>query len=223
MLEEEDFEEKKFDYCRKVDLHALNPNSNLKSVVSVASEHGFRGIVVQSCRAEELVKAIKEYGIRGLIPICVIDYPFGSSSLDVRNYAIGSAKEKGIQEIEIVAPYHLIAQKDFRKVGGDIQAIVNKAKELKINVKYVLDQNCPFVDDTVRSRLCTILKDLKVPILSTSMGFFDSKQSDHADSVIYMRDMKKKSGCQTKVYIGSQRVEDIISYSKAGADIIGLP
>lgn len=215
--------DKKTDYFRKIDLHALNPNSNLKSVVTIASEHGFRGIMVHPCKAEELVKVIKEYGSNSLIPITVLDYPFGSMSLDIRNYALGSAKERGIKEIEIVAPYPLIAQKEFGKVGRDLEILSAKARELRIGIKYVLDYNCPFVDDTVRSKMCQLLKDYKVPMLSTSLGFYDSKTSDHADSVIYMRDMKRKSGCDTKVYIASQKVDDILSYSKAGVDVIGLP
>ena len=222
MTEEFEDEVKKFDYCDKVDLHALDHNIQIEKVVVIASEHGFRGVVVPHIYLESLVKAIKSNGNQELLPICAVDYPFGSSSLDVRNYSIMSAKEKGAKEVEVVAPYHLIANNDFKHVYDDAQNIISTAKKANVGIKYVLDQNGPFIDDAVRSKLARLISSTRMPVVSTSLGYFESKV-DHADSIIKMRTMKSKSGASMKVYISSQNVEDIASYVKAGADIIGLP
>ncbi len=221
-MEEIENEEKYFDYCDKVDLHALGHNVNIQRVALIANEHGFRGVVVPLVQLDTLVKASKNLGYDDLLTICAIDYPFGSSSLDVRNYSIMAAKEKGAKEIEIVAPYHLIANKDFRRVYDDAQNVISTAKKANIGIKYVIDQNGPFFDDEVRSKLARLIDNTRLPTISTSLGFFQNK-SDHADNIIKMRTLKSKAGCAIKVYIDSKDVEDIVSYVKAGCDIIGLP
>jgi deoxyribose-phosphate aldolase len=92
-----------------------------------------------------------------------------------------------------------------------------------LSVKYVLDRNHSYInEDNAITRLCRIIKQAQIPIVSTSLGFFDNK-IEHSDSVIKMRNIKSKAGCDIKVYISSSDVSDIASYVKAGADIIGLP
>ncbi len=215
---------KTFDYCKKVDLHVLKGNPNIQSVVSIAGEHGFRGIVVTLARLDRLVDAINKpiYGCKDLVPICAIDFPLGESSLDVRNYSIITAKEKGAKEVEVVAPYHLIAEKDFRKVYDDAQALMSQAEKCGISLKYVLDRDSNSIDDSVTARLCRIISSTKIKFVSTSLGFFD-KKIDHADNVIKMRNVKSKSGCAIKVFVSSNDASEIASYVKAGADIVGLP
>lgn len=222
MQEETEQEVKQFDYCDKVDLHALNPNTNLNSVVSIAAEHGFRGIIVPMGRIEQLIASIKAYGTKEMLPICAVDYPFGSASLDVRNYSIMSAAEKGAKEVEIVAPYHFIAAEDFRRVYNDAQGIMTNAKKAGVSVKYVIDQGNPYIaNDKVRTQLSRIVQNSRIPYVATSLGYFPDK-TDHADSIIKMRNIKSKGGCNVKVYLSSQEVDDIAAYVKAGADIIGL-
>jgi deoxyribose-phosphate aldolase len=215
--------QKRFDYCEKVDLHALATKEPLETITAIASEHGFRGIVVSLSKIDQLVKLLNRplLGDKNVVPACIIDYPFGDSSKDVRAYSIQSAKERGAREIEIVAPYHLIAVKDFKKIYEDAQNIVNVAERANVAVKYVLDYSNPYVDDTVRTKLCRILSSTKIPTISTSLGFFD-KKIDHADSILQMRGLKSKTGCKIKAYLKSLDPSDLMSYAKAGADIIGL-
>jgi deoxyribose-phosphate aldolase len=215
-------EQVKFDYCNKVDLHALGPSINLNNVVCLASEHGFRGVVVSLGRLENLIQAIKACGNKEILPICTVDYPLGFSSLDVRNYSVMSAHEKGAREVEIVAPYHLIADEDFHRIYKDAQGIMNTANKTETNIKYVLDQNNSYMNDRIRSQLAKIVLSTKIPVVSTSLGFF-SEKVDHADEIIKMRNLKSKARCNVKVYLHTSEVDDIASYVKAGADIIGLP
>jgi deoxyribose-phosphate aldolase len=223
MQHEEEPELSQFDYCGKVDLHALDSTIDLYSVVAIAAEHGFRGIVVPLSRAELLLKYLKEQNSIQITPICTVDYPLGALSLDVRNYCIMSAKEKGIREVEIVAPYHFIVDRDFRSLDDDARSLMATAKKAGIKIKYVLDQNSPYFDDDVRAKVSRMIKENQIPVVSTSLGFFDKSSADHADNVIKMRALKTRGGCEIKVYIPGPDVNDLASYVKAGADIIGLP
>lgn len=214
---------KTFEYANKVDLHMLDVSTNVDHVVAIASEHGFRGIVVQLGKLEKLVAAINKpaFGDINLLPICIIDYPYGSSSTDVRTYSMLSAKEKGAKEVEIVAPYHLIVDRDFRSIFADLQNIMATAKKADIAIKYVIDQNSEYIDDAIRTKLCRLMASAKIPTVSTSLGFFDNN-IDHADSVIRMRNIKNKVGCVVKVYTNTSDPNEFALYPKAGADIIGV-
>lgn len=216
-------EENKFDYCEKVDLHALDFNANLNSVVAVAAEHCFRGIVVTLAKLPELVKEINRpsFGDKQILPIVAIDYPYGNSSVDIRAYSIASAKEKGAKEIEIVAPYPMLAKRDFRGIYEDAQTLVTTAAKYGMSLKYVIDQNSEYIDDSVRTKICRIVSSTRVPMLSTSLGFFD-QAVDHSDNIVKMRAMKNKIGCTIKAYIKTGDPNEFALYPKAGADIIGV-
>jgi deoxyribose-phosphate aldolase len=220
MIEEE---VNQFNYCDKVDLHALDLAIQLKSVVAVAAEHGFRGIVVPLGRLESLVKEINRpnFGDKNIMPICAIDYPFGDSSIDVRTYSVASAKEKGAKEVEIVAPYNLLLEKDFRRIYEDVQSLVTASKKYDIGFRYVIDQNSPYIDDAIRTKLCRVISSTHVPAVSVSLGYFDTEIS-HSDNIVKMRAMKNKVGCQMKAFINPVDSNEFALYPKAGIDIVGL-
>jgi len=215
---------KRFDYCGNVDLHAIDGNPNLNSVVAVAGEHGFRGIVVQPSRLEDLVAAINKpnFGDKEITAICAIDYPFGVSSMGVRNYMLHDAKEKGAHEVEVVIPYHWVLDKDWKRLYDDAQSLVAISNKLDLSIKYVIDQNASNIDDTVSARLCRIIASTRMPIVSTSLGFFDDSKISHADQVIKMRNLKSKAGCAVKVYVRNPSVEVISGFSRGGCDVFGV-
>lgn len=215
--------ESSFNYCDKIELHALDLFAPLSSVVAVCGEHGFRGILVPLGRIEELVKCINrpDIGSKAIIPIAVLDYPFGLSTQDVRSYSIISAKEKGAKEVEIVAPYHHIVNQDSVKLIDDVKSLVSTAKKVDIGLRYVIDQNCEFLDDSFKTKMCRILAQAKINKISVSMGFFDYKV-DHGDNIIKMRNLKSKTNSQVKIYLDTDDPSEMALYPRAGADIIGL-
>lgn len=214
---------RQFEYCDKVDIHAIDLDSPLDLVTAIATEHGFRGVVVTLNRIEELVKNISKDTLadKKIVPIAVIDYPYGSLSTDVRRYSILSAKEKGAKEVEVVAPYSLFISRKFKEIGDDIQNLASAAKESNIKLRYVIDINSAFIDESVRTKIMRIVSNNQIEDVSTSLGFYD-KKVDHSDSVLKMRNMKSKTGSQTKSFISDASVADLTLYAKAGVDTVGL-
>jgi len=223
----EEYQDQQFHFCNKVDLHCLNDSVDfdLKSIVSLATEHDFRGIVVPLGKLEELSKTIDKNST--VKPIGIIDYPYGSSSTYVRGCSIWNAKELGAKEIEIVAPYHLIVganNKDsqaFKRIAQDVDNINTITKKAGLTVKYILDQNFVVVSDDIRTRLYRILSGSKVSSISTGSGFFDDNVN-HSDAIIKMRTLKNKTSSAIKCFVPDCDVSDFASYVKAGADVIGL-
>lgn len=213
----------RFDFCNKVDIHALEMSAPLQSVVAICSEHSFRGIVVSLNQLDRLVSLINKplVGCKDILPIVALDYPYGNCSIDVRSYMIMSAKEKGAKEVEIVAPYNLILEKDFKRIHEDASGLLTTAKKAGIGIKYVIDQSSKFLEDGIRTRLCRMISSFKMPMISTSLGFFD-ENIDHSDSIIKMRSIKSKIPSLVKSYIPTGTADELASYVKAGSDIIGL-
>lgn len=217
-----DDKENRFDYCTNVDLHILDAPNSIETAVAIAAEHGFRGIVVPISQLEYLVKLLKKTSDDcKILPICILDYPYGSSSQDIRTYSILSAKEKGAKEIEIVAPYHLYQKKDFENILADMKSLVLTANRAGISIKYIIDQNSGFVEDSMKTKLCRMISSSKMPIVSSSSGFFD-KDINHPDNILKMRALKSKTNAIVKVFINTINPTEFAMYPKAGADIIGL-
>jgi deoxyribose-phosphate aldolase len=219
---DEEIEIERFDFCKKTDLHALDTDVDIKTVVSIACEHGFRGIVVQTSKIEELVKEINKND-KSIIPISAIDYPFGTSSTDIRTYSIFSSKEKGAKEVEIIAPYPVIAKKDFHKIYEDMQGLVNASEKTGLYLRYVIDQNSPYVDESIRTKLCRTISATKIKAISTSIEACDElDEKDHSDAILMMRNLKSKTNCTIKCFVNTNSADKLALYPKAGADTIGM-
>lgn len=210
--------EETFNFCNNVEVH-VKPTDKLDNVVAVASEHNFRGIVVDSCKLLELIKSIKKNG-SDIMPICQIDGPEGNSSTDIRAYSILSAKEKGAKEIEIFAPLNFIQNKDFRKIYEDLQNLINVSQKNNIVLKYCLNDMYKSIPDDTKTKLCRSLSAVQVGNLS--FNFAKIVDSNHSDNIIKMRFFKNKISSKIKTFIKDASKEDFASYVKAGVDTIGL-
>lgn len=220
-------EKQVFAYCNKVDLHAFELNQNLKPVVALAIEHGFRAIVVPHVRIPDLIAAINTVIIdkeeRSLvIPIAAIDYPFGTLPKDVRSYSIMSARECGAKEVEIVAPYVHLANKSFDKIDDDVKTLQSMASKTGMTLRYVVDQYCDMFDDGVKSRLYRLLAINQVKSVSISLGFYEDEGFDHSDNILKMRHVKNKTAAQIKSFVRTTNPAMFALYPKAGSEIIGV-
>ncbi len=215
-----DFDENRFSFCEKVDLH-VTTDANLRSVVAVACEHSFRGIVVGSNKLESLVKIINNHGDKAIKAICMVDYPLGNGSMDIRSYAIISAKEKGAKEVEICAPYDLINEENFQQLLEDGQNLIKISSKYDVPLKYIIDKSRLNCSDETQAKVYKMIGSLKIPCVSTHL---DNMRKNHSrsDDIINMRNLKSKISTSVKVFLENCDVEDFSSCAKAGADIIGL-
>lgn len=217
-------EENQFDFCKNVDIHFLDYHTSVQNPVAISCEHGFSSVLVELGRLKELVSYIDKNSDKSISATCLIDFPYGSSSHDLRAYAVHSAKEKGAKHIEIIAPYGLIVKKDFHAVHTDIENIVKACDKLQMGLTYVIDQNSSFINESSRIKMCKIVSNLRLPCLSLSAGFYDDEIS-HKDNILNLRKFKDKIGPETKLKIYTDLLDenDFSMYIKAGCDKIGLP
>jgi deoxyribose-phosphate aldolase len=216
-------EQPAFNFCNKVDLHTLDPYSDLSSLVAIAGEHGFRGISVLSCRLESLIKEINKplYGNKDIIPVSLIDFPFGQSSMASRSYSVLDAKEKGAKEVEVVAPYGLFAEEEFGKIHEDLKNLTTAAAKANVKFRYIIDYKSPYLNDVIKTKILKILSIIKPNSVSSASGYFDG-DVDNSDNILFLRNIKTKASCEIKTYLSNIDINDFAVYPKAGVDIVGL-
>ena len=214
--------DKKFNFCPRIECHALDYFTHVDKITLNAIEHGFRGIVTLPGRVEQFRYFVNKYA-RTSKPkiICVIDYPFGCQSIDVRAYQVQSAKMHGANEVEVVAPYSMFVQGDVESISTDIKTLCGIATECKMKLRYVLDTECMFISEKMRNFVCHKIAGSNINIISTSLGYYDDDISI-SDRVFWLRDIRSLSGCQIKTYINTKDPEEVSTLVKAGVNIIGL-
>lgn len=200
-----------FSFCGKIDLYCLN-GLKLDMSVAVAEEHAFRSVVVTQDCLDELVSLTDGTDIS---PIVLADYPNGNSSLDIRNYSIISAKEKGAKEIEITVPYKRLRD---NKAFDDCKALVATADKHNIEVRYCLDVNRLQLTEQVLKGLEKVLSMNKMSSLSLEI----KNDINHSENILNMRRIINKTKCKVKVYLDDSTAENVSDFVKAGAEWIGL-
>lgn len=210
--------------CNNIEVHALDYGSNFSQVVPIALEHGFSGIVTMQGRVSSLNKIVLDMcQDKQSMPkiIAAVDHPFGSESIDARAYQIHSSKEQGASVVEMVSLYRALADGDVKEAIKDLDSICTVASRCGIELRYVMDVGCPFISHKIRDIMSKELSIREIGTISTSLGFYDRKISD-SDHVLWLRDIKKISGCKMKAYVDSGDTDSISTIVKSGAEIIGL-
>lgn len=209
-------------FCKFTDLYTIDLPFSMAGVISIANEHGFRGICVHQGYVSELFESTKFYsdvGQKFPIIIAAIDHPYGTLSTEVRAFATLSAIEKGAKEIDICAPYDAFYNGRTGMIEADIKTIGAIAKEHNVKVNYTINPSCISNKPKTTPWLAKVLKSSAIQYISTSISpLFGPK--DTSDTIIWLRDMKKFGDLNIKSYIHHNNLEDVKLYTKAGANIL---
>lgn len=196
-------EKEYFNFFSKIDLNYIATNKPIENSVIVANEHSFRGVVTFPNNAASLVKEINKVN-KSLVSIAILDFPFGNSTLDSRIYSVKSLKEKGIKEIEIVAPNI--------EIENDLESMIKLKDELKIEIKYIL----PTGGDNIG-----VCKKMKKNVLDIVL--FSNPLLSVEDNVLEVRKLKNCVSNKVKYYLNDETgVGDFTYYLRAGVDSFGL-
>lgn len=205
------------DLFKKIDLYVTKIGYNLKNAIAIASEHNFRSIVVPFNRLEELKKLTKD---TDLLSIAAVDFPMGSSPLDVRIYSVMSAKEHKCDEIEICLPYHSLDTKKNADISEDIKSNIDMSIKLKMPIRYMFNQII-CLSPNIKKKIIHYFGVHRDKDIKSHIGFFNLNNND-SDNIIEIRDYKQRISALSKVYLKNVDVSVLNLYIKSGVDIIGL-
>lgn len=134
---------------------------------------------------------------------CVIGFPHGNSSIDVKVFETEVAIRDGAEEIDMVINIGKALQKDWDYIEEELSAVVAVTKRSGAILK-VIFENDYMPDESYIIRLCELCTNTGCDYVKTSSGFGFVKQESgvynyKGATIEHLRLMRKHAGPEVKV------------------------
>lgn len=107
----------------------------------------------------------------------IIDFPFGSCDNETRINMVQNSIKTGCSSIEIVLPFHLLANSMFTAIKKDAENIFAVCEENKVDLSYILEYRS--FNYSVLYRACKLLLRHKIKNVYISTGYKIDDIYDH--------------------------------------------
>lgn len=148
-------------------------------------------------------------------PCCVIAFPLGASTPEVKAFEAFDAVQHGAREVDMVINVGAIKSGDWKLVRRDIEAVVNAVKE-NAKVKVIIE-TCLLTDEE-KVKACAVAKLAGANFVKTSTGF-----STGGAKVEDIRLMRETVGTElgVKASGGIHSYAEAVAMLTAGASRLG--
>ncbi|WP_027398745.1 deoxyribose-phosphate aldolase [Anaerovorax odorimutans] len=194
-------------------LKAEATENDIKKICNEAKEYEFYAVCVNSSYVETAKKELKGTKIK---VACVVGFPLGACTTEVKGFETNWACKNGANEIDMVINLGAFKDKRYDYVLKDIKEVVEVAEEYNAIVKVILE-TCLLSDDEI-IKACEISKEAGAAFVKTSTGFNSSGAT--ADHIKLMKDTVGNE-MQVKASGGIRTLEKALEMINAGADRIG--
>ncbi len=201
--------------ARYIDHTLLKPEaseSDIKRICDEAKEYHFASVCVNPSWIELVAKELSGSGVT---PCCVIAFPFGTHTPEVKAFETAQAVEQGAGEVDMVINVGAVKSQDWALVERDIEAVVKAAGE-KAAVKVILE-TCLLTDEE-KVRACEISKQAGAAFVKTSTGYSTGGATVH-DVALMRKTVGPDMG--VKASGGVRTYEDAVALIEAGASRLG--
>jgi len=187
----------------------------VKKICAEAKEYHFASV----CVNPSYIKLVaEELAGSGVLPCCVIGFPFGTQTPETKKFEAEEAVLNGAKELDMVINVGAVKSGDWQLVKRDIEAVIQVAasSNQRVKVKVILE-TC-LLTDGEKIKACQICKMAGADFVKTSTGFSTGGATEH--DVALMRqtvglDMGVKASGGIRTY------DDAVKMIKAGANRIG--
>ena len=153
--------------ARMIDHTLLQPEATPEMVGQLcreADEHGFYSV----CVSPVFVTRACELLIASPVKVCtVVGFPAGVNEPDVKAYETRRAIQQGADEIDMVMNVGAAKAGDWKKVGVDVESVVNSAQG---HIVKVILETC-LLSDEEKIRACEVCAAAGADYIKTSTGF----------------------------------------------------
>lgn len=205
-------------------LHPTHTDEDLRKQCKIAKEFN----VASVCVKPYAVRLAKEWLKGSEVEVgCVIGFPHGNSSIEVKVFETEMACKDGATEIDMVINIGKALAGEWNYVEEEIQAITNASHKYNAIVKVIFETD--YVTRTEdKIKLCEICTKVGADFVKTSTGYgfvklengdFNYKGATVADVEL----MRKHSGpkVQVKSAGGVRTLDDLLKMKAAGASRSG--
>jgi deoxyribose-phosphate aldolase len=201
-------------------LHPTYTDEDLKRQCEIAKKYNVASVCVKPYAVRQAVQMLKESDI----PVgCVIGFPHGNSSVDVKVFESEQACNDGAVEIDMVINIGKLLSGDWNYVEKEIKAITETCHRNNAIIKVIFETDYVTRRDD-KIRLCEICTLVGADFVKTSTGFGFVKLAggDYNYKGATVEDielMRKHSGprVQVKCAGGVRTLDDLLKMKAAGA------
>lgn len=195
-----------------IDYTNLKPDAtraDIEELCKIAKERGYANVCVNGAYVTLCKQLLRGSGV-GVA--CVVGFPLGASTTEVKAYEAAKAVEDGADEIDMVMAVGALKGGDFDYVAKDIAAVKHACG---VTLKVIIEE-CLLTDEQIAeaARICV---HSGADIVKTSTGFSKAGATLHAIEII-------KANCGSlgiKAAGGIRDAETARAFIEAGATRIG--
>lgn len=195
-----------------IDYTNLKPDAtraDIEKLCKIAKERGYANVCVNGAYVALCKQLLRGSGV-GVA--CVVGFPLGASTTEVKAFEAAKAVEDGADEIDMVMAVGALKGGDFDYVAKDIAAVKHACG---VTLKVIIEE-CLLTDEQIAeaARICV---RSGADIVKTSTGFSKAGATLHAIEII-------KANCGSfgiKAAGGIRDAETARAFIEAGATRIG--
>lgn len=195
-----------------IDYTNLKPDAtraDIEELCKIAKERGYANVCVNGAYVALCKQLLRGSGV-GVA--CVVGFPLGASTTEVKAFEAAKAVEDGADEIDMVIAVGALKGGDFDYVAKDIAAVKHACG---VTLKVIIEE-CLLTDEQIAeaARICV---RSGADIVKTSTGFSKAGATLHAIEII-------KANCGSlgiKAAGGIRDAETARAFIEAGATRIG--
>ena len=155
----------------------------------------------------------------GVLAATTFDFPFGTGSAKLKEFACKEAVELGAESIDMVMNIGALRSGLYDDVKEELKAVIDVIKSAgrPILSKCIIEVN--FLTDDEIKKAAELVAEAGFGYVKTSSGQFDGPTMDQ---FLIMKNAVAGSGCKTKVAgVKFPRPQNAFAFILAGADLIG--
>ena len=155
-------------------LHPTMTDEDLVKGCEMAIAYNVASVFVKPYAVKKAHEILKDSGVAAG---CVVGFPHGNSTTQVKVFETELAIKDGAAEIDMVINIGKAIEGDWDYIEHEISEIVHVTKKNNVILK-VIFENDYMPDDEHKIRLCRICSKLKVDYVKTSSGYGFVKGDD---------------------------------------------
>ncbi|MCX7818884.1 MAG: deoxyribose-phosphate aldolase [Kiritimatiellae bacterium] len=162
-------------------LHPTLTDREIEEGCRVAARYRVASVCVKPYAVRRCVELLRGTGVR---VGCVVGFPHGSSTTEVKRYETEIACRDGAEEVDMVINIGKALSGDWAYVEADVRAVCDEAHRHGAKVKVILETDflhgggAGLDGDGLKRRLCEIAERAGADWVKTSTGYGFVKQSD---------------------------------------------
>lgn len=200
-----------------VDFTLLDPRAtetDLEKLCNIAYKHSYFAVCVNPCNVS-FVKGYIDKNLNGVLKVaCVVGFPLGANSTNIKLAEAKEAINNGADEIDFVINVGFLKQGKFDYVKNELKKLRKLSKNVVLKA---IIETC-YLDKNEIIKISRICMQTKIDFIKTSTGFGTGGATEEDVKLIYET---VKGACKIKASGGIRTRDQAIGLINAGAGRIG--